>query len=241
MKAKEYVVALIGALGVLFAVPVHAGIVFYANNLAGFTSAMTTSGSTLIGTETFEESTLPPGTADGANDPLTQGVANSFYPSGLLQPMTVQSNVSGADAIAPNPRGLGGLGLGSVGFEGAASDVVVAFSDSDSLDWIFDAATRISGVGFNPLVFSPAGPLEIEIYDISNILLGSITIAGDPTGTNFLGIQATAGDLIGRINLFSDRFEGGDNVMLFQVPEPAMLGLIGIGLAGLGFSRRKRS
>lgn len=240
----------VAALTLCAAADVQAGVIFFPNDFAGFTAAMTADGNTLLGTETFEESTLPPASSVGMDDPLTQGVPNGPYPAGLLEPMTVQSNLSGFAAVAPNPRGSDGLVALSAGSFGSTSDVVVANFFSDSLDWIFSAATQLAGLGFNTLNFRFAATLEIEVYDTANVLLGATTIGGDPGGTNFLGIEATGGDLIGRVNIFStgstgSNFEGGDNAMLFQagaqqVPEPGTLLLVVVAGASMGLLRRYR-
>jgi hypothetical protein len=227
----------------------QAAVVFFVNDAPGFASAM--SGNTLLGTEDFEGSTLAPSDVTEFNDPLQQGVANGPYPAGLNQPMTVQSNLSGGSPTSPNPRGGDGLAAASSGFAGAASDIVIANFFVDSLDWLFNAADQIVGVGLNPLNFFGASTLEIRVFDTSNTLLGMTTVTGDPAGTNFLGIQATGGDLIGRINFFSlagagNGAEGGDNASLFTpgatpIPEPASLSLLGLGCGALFLLARRRT
>ena len=235
-----------------FAVAADGALVFFPNNAAGFAIAM--SGSTLIGVENFEGSTLTPGAIVGFNDPLTQGVANGPYPAGLTQPITVQSNLSGGAPTNPNPRGVNGLAALSAGAAGNVSDIVTTNFVADSLDWIFAPADGITGVGLNPLSLLPTGTLEIRVFGTSNNLLGTTTIAGDAAGTNFLGIQATGGDLIGRINFFSlvNGVEGGDNAQLFRegrvvggvIPEPASLTIWALGAIGCAvgaYRHRKRA
>ena len=243
----------LAALFLSAAAHVQAGVIFFPNDLAAFTAAMTANGNFLLGTETFEQSTLPPASVLLMDDPLTQGGANGSFPAGLLQAMTVQSNQDGGAALAPNPRGNNGLGTRSAGSGEAASDVVTSAFAGDSLDWIF---TQLGGLGFNPLNFlnlvpNQADIVEIEVYDTANVLLGATTIVGDPAGTNFLGIQATGGDLIGRVNFFTPGtgpggtgIEGGDNAMLFRasgvVPEPGTLLLLVVAGAGMTLMRRER-
>ena len=49
------------------------------------------------------------------NDPLTPGVANGPFTSGLDHPITLQSNMSGGNPASPNPRGTSGLRLWNSG------------------------------------------------------------------------------------------------------------------------------
>ncbi len=89
--------------------PAKADIIFFANDAAGFVAAQTASGNTTLGTETFEQSTVAPGTFAVFDDPLTQGVPNGPFPTGLTVPMTIQSNVLGGAATSPSPGGTSWL------------------------------------------------------------------------------------------------------------------------------------
>ena len=219
--------------------PAQAGVIFFSDH-ATFVAAM--AGATSLGIEDFEGSTQAPGNIVALNDPLTQGVPNGPYPAGLTAPLTVQSNQLAGSAVTTSPRGVEGLTALSSGFVGAVSDVMLANFFVDSLDLIFATPDQVSGVGFNTLSFALASGLVVQVYNTSNTLLASAFTSGDPGGTNFLGIQATGGDVIGRINIFSidTRAEGADNVQIFgpAAPEPASLALMGVSVLGLAMRRR---
>jgi hypothetical protein len=229
----------------LGAAPAQASVIFFSNNAAGFAAAM--AGNSSLGVEDFEGSTLLAG-VQAMNDPLVQGVANSLYPTGLAKPVTVQSNIFGTAAVTPSPRGLQGLAALAAGSAGATSDVIVANTFTDSLDLIFSAADQIRGVGFNTLNFQFTENVLVQVFNTSNALLGSTTIAANPAGDNHLGIEATGADVIGRVNIFSiaEGNEGADNIELFsastvtRVAEPASLALIVSGLMGRQLSLRRR-
>ena len=77
-------------------------------------------GMELEGFETFEESILPPASADTFDDPLCGGIPNlpdGFpFPNGLSQlNLCVQSNILGGAPDVPKPRGASGLRAYSAG------------------------------------------------------------------------------------------------------------------------------
>ena len=177
---------------------IGAGVVrFFTNDPTGFAAA--TTGAIPLGVETFEENNSPSGNVP-INDPLTPGVANGVFPSGLAHPITLQSNMSGGNPVSPNPRGTSGLRLWNAGSGGATSDYVTAGNVDattrvDSLDIILNPADRIRAVSFNPIRPNVAFPVEVRVYDTDNNLLEEMTsVAADPAGTNFVGIVTTAGD-----------------------------------------------
>jgi formylglycine-generating enzyme required for sulfatase activity len=205
---------------------IGAGVVrFFTNDPTGFAAAKT--GAIPLGVETFEENNSPSGNV-AINDSLTAGVANGVFTSGLDHPITLQSNMSGGNPASPNPRGTSGLRLWNAGSGGAASDYVTAGNVDattrvDSLDIILNPADRIRAVSFNPIRTNVAFPVEVRVYDTDNNLLEEMTsVAADPAGTNFVGIVATAGELIGRINIYAPVAgpEGADNIALFAAGIP---------------------
>jgi hypothetical protein len=254
------------AMILVFAGQASAGIIFY-NTQATFDAATGLAGLTLLGMEDFESSTLAPGAIQDFDDPLAPGVANGPFPTGTnpATRMTVQSNTS-PDGFTVAPRGVTGLVTAAVGFEGAPDDQIGNNQEPDSLDLIFAslAAAPITAVDLVPmfvdsLVTAALGDIQVQVFDIANTLLGSVLVT-DITYANklgYLGIIATAGDAVSRINLVDVEFNSVtqhyaavDDIRVYadlgtgpgpDVPTPGTLALIGLGLASLGCSRRRKA
>ncbi len=208
---------------------------------AGFIADQTAAGNLFIGLETFEVNTAAPGAILGFGDPLAQGVANGPFPVGNLFPITIQSNTDPTGAT-PIPQGANGLVFveQTAGF-GNASDIVLSNTFVNGLDFIFSASDNITGVGFDVLNLLGGPTVSIQVFDTNNVLLAATVSPANAGGTNFLGYTAAPGTFIGRINIFDAAgAEGGDNILLFTVPEPGSMSLLLVCAVCL-VGRRRRS
>jgi hypothetical protein len=237
----------LSASAVVFAIPALASAgngVFFFNDRNAFEAAAAGAGKFMKGIEDFEESSLPAGQIVGVDDPLDATTDNDWFNPGDIEfNLRIQSNTGGANSSVLSPHGASGLALQSAGFAGAVSDNVVANFFVDALDLIFLTQDK-TAVGFNTILFAGASTsIRIDVYNTGNALIGSTVVAGNAAGTDFLGAQASAGQFIGRINIFdlAGGAEGADNIEMWTaVPEPASIVAIGFGLALiLGLRRRE--
>lgn len=184
-----------------------------------FESSMAAEGRVLKGVETFEEAILPPNSIDGFDNPLSGGVPNlpdGFpFPDGLsMLNLTLQSNIDAGDPTEPN-AGVGGLGAVSAGFQGAASDSVLASTFVHSLDLIFSGDAK-TAVGFDTVSILGGGTVDVRVYDTDNVFLGMMSSPTDPAGSHFIGVSSSVP--IGRINIHdpSGGAESGDNIQVWM-------------------------
>jgi hypothetical protein len=234
VKTAQFACAVIAAaVSVLCdALPGRGNVVFFSNNKPAFDAAAAAA-YTLLGTETFEESSLAAGAVMSFNGPLSQTSTTQPYPNGISQPMTVSVNGIGTLAAFDGPSGPN--------FSFFTSTVVIANASADTLDWSFSPSNRIAAVGLNPLTYSgrvsvnPPYHEIITVYDTDNNTY-STSVTTDDQGTNHLGILATAGTLITRINFQgmtsgnTDVSEGADNAALYvsAIPEPSAFWLVAV-------------
>jgi len=220
--------------------PASADIIFFVNDNAGFNAA--TNPMIFLGSEDFESSTLSTGEVAGVNDPLTGGVANGPFASGINSNLglSIQSNVLAGNATTTAPFGISGLATYADGFGFSPSDQLTTQFMTHSLDLIFDLNT--SAVEFSPLFVHGSsnpnlvGPITVDVYDQNNVFLDSLVV---PDVSFFLvdktvGIVANGGDEIGRVNLYDENntqhWQGVDDIGAYSVPEPnlSMVGFIAI-------------
>ena len=225
-----------------------AGIIFFTDE-AAFNQALADAGKISKGIEDFEQALISPNQAIFLDDPLNinnlQGVFNS---GDFIDNLTFQSNTNGTPPLndpgvnGPNPLGVNGLRLMGPGFGGATNVGLVSPFGNESFDIISGppAGGNHTALGMHVFSFTTFfTPVEVRVFDKNEQQIGLIPIQMNISG-GFLGILATGGETIGRVNIWSvhGSGEGVYDVQTYLIPAPSAWALLG--LAGLFGARRRR-
>lgn len=131
----------------------------------------------------------------------------------------------------------GNFGSGS----GCSGECIGTNSDLSFLDVVLSSpATRVGALAG---ITTASGTGFAEFFSVADVLIGTVNINGfgfagweDLGGISRMRYTDTASN--GQIALMDDfRFEGRVDG---QIPEPVSLALMGLGLAGIGYQRRKQ-
>ncbi len=229
---------LFGGALLVTASPAQADLLFFTNQ-DEFNAALANAGKILKGTEDFPWFAANNAVV-GVDDPVNG--FNSWpgwYDVGtLMDNLSYQSNTGGADSSQEAPAGAAGIALFTQDFVGAVHNGLVTNTFVNGFDIISGDHTAY---GLNVVTLLGGTSVNVNVYDTSNALVGTMNGVSAPVSGGFLGILATGNTSIGRINLFDpdNGAEGLYGVDAYLIPAPGALALLG--LAGLVARRRRRA
>ena len=199
---------------------------FWTTDQAEFEAEVAAAGKVTKGTENFPW-TAPDGQFVLICDPFdtTDAVPGWIEPGVLLDNLTWQANLGGADPTFPNPRcpvtGQNSLFAGTPpGLLGWTDTVLSSFFFADAFDIISGPPAGDNHTAMAMTVVAVLGvqTVNVTVFDEGNVNLGTVTNVPAPvTGGGFFGIIMPQGVTIGRVNLFdaSNGAEGVYNVTVY--------------------------
>ncbi|MEZ5400875.1 MAG: PEP-CTERM sorting domain-containing protein [Bryobacteraceae bacterium] len=256
MKIRELKtrIGILAATAALAAAPVaQAGAVAYSRDLTGFLGAT-------AGVQTIDFDLIAPGT--DITGQTIQGVEFQA-PGAPLEVVDASTTVTTGGFVNTTNTSLNRLfaTTGANVLSPGGTQLVVGPNpavEDDSLTLVFHRPVVAFGIDLLWQQADGASFTDIRVYDTANNLLYSKMAESTPVwngagwegGSDFFGIVATNGTLLGRVEFiesdndhrYADSNIGYDTIRFqaSEVPEPATLVFTGAGLLALGIARRRK-
>ena len=231
------------------------GFVFFTDPVA-FQAALDANGKISKGFWDFSPHNVGLGFIGGFEDPLNfqnipfdKKLGVFYWDEMPLDNIQFQSNLNPNGQGGPNPRGIAGLAFATPPFFGLDNNILVANTFVDSFDILSGVPVGDNHTAMALQVVSlsnpPQGlPVNITVWDKNEENSTRLVLPGfQGIEKQFVGILATDGLTIGRVNIYdtgSGPGSGAEGISSIEVYIPAPGSLALLGLSGLFVRRRRR-